>query len=295
MTDAFDGDGGAADDAAEDAKNSADVRRDPRRAVRAARVVRSRKWRHHRHRPRRRDGHPAREPTIADRAPARAEAFTSIARWYLAADLIDGTQRPPAANPPERHRATSGARGDHPDVCSPRSAPKPPTRRGLSRSTLERIACDCKFSRVLMDGRSQVLDVGRITRNIPTPLWNALVARDKHCTHPGCDRPPGLLRSAPHHLLDPRRRHQPRKPPPLVLVPPPRTPPRRQPRPRPPRIARSGESALGWRRPDPPEKIVVITRTEMSGVREQHARVIGLFGFQRGVMVASRSQLGLPA
>ena len=45
--------------------------------------------------------------------------------------------------------------------------PKPRSRRVLSRSTLERLACDCKFNRVLMDGPSQVLDVGRITRNIP--------------------------------------------------------------------------------------------------------------------------------
>ena len=50
-----------------------------------------------------------------------------------------------------------------------------------------------------MNGRSEVLDVGRMTRKIPTPLWNALVARDKHCTHPGCDRPPGFCEA--HHII----------------------------------------------------------------------------------------------
>ena len=68
----------------------------------------------------------------------------------------------------------------------------------LSRSTLERLACDCKFNRVLMDGPSQVLDVGRITRNIPELLWQALVARDKHCTHKGCTRGPGHCEA--HHI-----------------------------------------------------------------------------------------------
>ena len=69
MTDAFDGDGGAADERGPDAKNALTFGRDPRRAVRAARVVRSRKRRHHRHRPRRRNGHPPRNPRSADGAP----------------------------------------------------------------------------------------------------------------------------------------------------------------------------------------------------------------------------------
>ena len=61
----------------------------------------------------------------------------------------------------------------------------------LSRATLDRIACDCDVSRVLMVGRSEVIDVGRATRTISPALWKALVARDRHCTHPGCDKPPG--------------------------------------------------------------------------------------------------------
>src|SRR5262249_9762131 len=60
----------------------------------------------------------------------------------------------------------------------------------LSQARLERILCDCTFSRVLTDGPSQVLDVGRTTRTVPTAIWNALVARDRHCTEPGCTRGP---------------------------------------------------------------------------------------------------------
>jgi len=61
----------------------------------------------------------------------------------------------------------------------------------LSKATLDRIACDCDVSRVIMNGKSEIIDVGRATRVISPALWKALVARDRHCTHPGCDKPPG--------------------------------------------------------------------------------------------------------
>jgi hypothetical protein len=69
----------------------------------------------------------------------------------------------------------------------------------LSQATLERLTCDCKISRILMDGPSQVLDVGRATRTVSTALWNALVARDQHCSHPGCTRPPAYCDA--HHII----------------------------------------------------------------------------------------------
>ena len=69
----------------------------------------------------------------------------------------------------------------------------------LSRSTLERIACDCNISRIVTDGPGQIIDVGRTTRTIPPKLWDALVARDRHCRAPGCDRPPGYCEA--HHTV----------------------------------------------------------------------------------------------
>ena len=56
----------------------------------------------------------------------------------------------------------------------------------LSRTTLERLSCDCNIDRIITAGRGLIVDVGRTTRNIPGPLWRALVARDRHCTEPGC-------------------------------------------------------------------------------------------------------------
>ena len=70
-------------------------------------------------------------------------------------------------------------------------------RSSLSRSTLDRIMCDCEITRVLMAGESEVLDVGRATRTVGRAQWNALVARDGGCTTPGCNAPPE--RCEAHH------------------------------------------------------------------------------------------------
>ncbi len=50
----------------------------------------------------------------------------------------------------------------------------------------------------MTDGPSQVLDVGRMTHNIPIAIWNTLVVRDRHCTAPGCDRSPEYCQA--HHI-----------------------------------------------------------------------------------------------
>src|SRR5213082_165201 len=67
----------------------------------------------------------------------------------------------------------------------------------VSSRTLERFACDCTMSRVLM-ADSQVIDVGRATRVVSGPTRRALKARDKGCRFPGCDRPVNW--TSPHHI-----------------------------------------------------------------------------------------------
>ena len=51
-------------------------------------------------------------------------------------------------------------------------------------------AATCDISRVVVAGRSEVLDVGRATPTATPAQWKALVIRDQHCQHPGCERPP---------------------------------------------------------------------------------------------------------
>jgi hypothetical protein len=68
----------------------------------------------------------------------------------------------------------------------------------VSYKTVERWACDCSVTRVLMQD-SVVIDVGRAKRVISGPTKRALRARDGHCVWPGCDRPASW--SDGHHLV----------------------------------------------------------------------------------------------
>src|SRR2546427_10780940 len=81
----------------------------------------------------------------------------------------------------------------------------------ISASAVERLACDCNVTRMLLNADSQVIDVGRTrpaegfepssgsarwwwqivrtaTRKIRGSTRRALNARDKGCRWPGCDR-----------------------------------------------------------------------------------------------------------
>lgn len=66
-------------------------------------------------------------------------------------------------------------------------------------STVERLLCDCAIGRVLMRGRSEVLDQGRRTDVPSRAQRRALRHRDKHCRFPGCDRPARWTDA--HHIV----------------------------------------------------------------------------------------------
>ena len=71
-------------------------------------------------------------------------------------------------------------------------------RNNLSETMLELLLCDCDISRVIMAGQSEILDIGRATPTVSPAQWKALVARDQHCQHPGCKRPPEHCQA--HHI-----------------------------------------------------------------------------------------------
>jgi hypothetical protein len=58
----------------------------------------------------------------------------------------------------------------------------------LSRSELDYLSCDCSISHLLMEPTSEPLDIGRKSRVIPPAMRRAVIARDRHCQHPGCFR-----------------------------------------------------------------------------------------------------------
>jgi hypothetical protein len=127
------------------------------------------------------------------RTPAqrRADALAEICRAYL-----DRADRPAVG-------------GERPHVLVTvdlaallRSAPgrcELPDTGPISPEQARRLACDAGVSRVITDGPSQVLDLGRRTAVVPPALRRALVVRDGGCAFPGCGRPPGWCDA--HHVV----------------------------------------------------------------------------------------------
>ncbi len=69
----------------------------------------------------------------------------------------------------------------------------------LSAAAVRRLACDADVIAVCLGTDGEVLDVGRAARLVTPALWRALVARDRHCTFPGCTRPPVMCHA--HHIV----------------------------------------------------------------------------------------------
>ena len=69
----------------------------------------------------------------------------------------------------------------------------------ISAVSVERLACDCNLTRILLGSDSAVIDVGRSKRIVPGSTRRALNVRDGGCRWPGCDRP--VSWSAAHHVV----------------------------------------------------------------------------------------------
>jgi hypothetical protein len=160
------------------------------------------------------DGEPERTP-----ARRRADALLDICQFFLDNQTghVGGRHRPHlnvivdyedliGERPgPHDHDASTHAGGGDAAAAQPGVR----ARRGhggqmldgtaLDAATIRRLACDAGVHRVVMAGRSSILDYGWTTRTIPANLWAALVARDHHCRFPGCDRPPSWCDG--HHVI----------------------------------------------------------------------------------------------
>jgi hypothetical protein len=67
----------------------------------------------------------------------------------------------------------------------------------LSAGSLRMLCCDAAVVPIVLDGKSQPLDVGRLTRVVPDGLRRAVVARDRGCAR--CGRPPSWCEA--HHVI----------------------------------------------------------------------------------------------
>jgi 5-methylcytosine-specific restriction endonuclease McrA len=131
------------------------------------------------------------------RSAKQADAFVEICRQSLAHDHTKVSKRRRGLPHLSVIADLQAFEPDHPDLIA--DVRREAEHVGpLSRSTLERLACDCEISRVITDGPSVIIDVGRATRTVSDKLWRALVARDRHCQGPDCDRPPAFCEA--HHV-----------------------------------------------------------------------------------------------
>ncbi|WP_347955118.1 HNH endonuclease signature motif containing protein [Gordonia aichiensis] len=125
----------------------------------------------------------------------RAEAFGQIVRGYLT-----GRDRPTASGgvlphvtlivPTHTETARTETGGQPTAVSSTASSVASLGFAGpVSPSTVGLVVCEAAMRRVVLDGESAPLDVGREHRLVTVALRKALEARDRGCAFPGCGRP----------------------------------------------------------------------------------------------------------
>jgi hypothetical protein len=123
-------------------------------------------------------------------AERRAAALVDVCRWFLdnSTSVSSGSRsRPHVSVVVGLKELASGGPGQ---LANGTPVPAP---------TTEWLSCDSELHRIVMSGRSTVLDYGSSVRTISQALWAALVVRDRHCRHPGCDRPPPWCEA--HHVV----------------------------------------------------------------------------------------------
>jgi hypothetical protein len=125
-------------------------------------------------------------PSAAER---RGAALVDVCRWFLdnCSSISSGSRSRPHVSVVGLKELASGGPGQLAN-----GTPVP-------GRTTEWLSCDSELHRIVTAGRSTVLDYGSSVRTISPALWAALVVRDRHCRHPGCDRPPGWCDA--HHVV----------------------------------------------------------------------------------------------
>ena len=122
-------------------------------------------------------------------AQRRHDALVDIARHYLATHHQPGTPSPPEVSVVLDYGLLCGLAGRA--ECDDGTP--------LSGEAARRLACDAAISRIITQGPSMPLDVGRATRSVAPALRRALVNRDRGCRFAGCGAPAAGCQA--HHII----------------------------------------------------------------------------------------------
>ncbi|SEL19440.1 HNH endonuclease signature motif containing protein [Streptacidiphilus jiangxiensis] len=143
------------------------------------------------------------------------DALESVTDLALRADRLPttGAQRPhltliadlEALRPGCRVHPASGSAAESKEseelsgLLRPRAACTTARGHQLPAWQARKESCDCRLRVILTRRQGEPLSVGRATRTVPAALRDAVVARDRHCVWPGCDRPPTWCEA--HHMI----------------------------------------------------------------------------------------------
>jgi len=118
----------------------------------------------------------------------RADAFVDILRFFLDHQhhVPKNRNRPHASIVIDFDNLATGQGATYTDGTP------------ASPATVKQTLCDAGISRIVTDGRSVILDYGTTVYPFSDSQFQALVLRDQHCRHPGCDRPPHWCEA--HHV-----------------------------------------------------------------------------------------------
>jgi hypothetical protein len=134
--------------------------------------------------------------------------YSTLTALTAAAAAAQRPQRPPGTGAEGLTQRPSAPPAVRPELITGNAiAGGPQFEDGtpLSRVTLLRITCDSEIKRFVFGPESEILDVGRSRRTFTRTQRAAIIARDKHCTYPGCHAPPAI--SECHHVAQWVRDH----------------------------------------------------------------------------------------
>jgi hypothetical protein len=129
--------------------------------------------------------------THAEPVERRAEALMNLIR---AAVGVDDTYDQPAKPTVVVHVTLEQLQGQ-----GGRVAEIDPFGQPISDAAVRRLLCDCELHRFLTGPGGVVLNLGYSERLVKSYQRLALIARDRHCQFPGCDRPPSRCQG--HHIV----------------------------------------------------------------------------------------------